>query len=80
LWEKIEQRQQQEGIWAQRWQKLEIRQAIAELRLDLDKLRKQGDCAIAVKLPSSSVRSFTNLQIEPVKSRECQSKTVFLLQ
>jgi pimeloyl-ACP methyl ester carboxylesterase len=40
LFERIEQRQEQEGIWAQRWQKVEIRQAITELRLYLDKLRK----------------------------------------
>ncbi len=63
LWDNIEQRQQQEGIWAQRWQKVEIRQAIAQLRLDLDKLRKNGDRAIALKLPSYSVGSLINLQI-----------------
>ncbi len=43
FFEKIEQRQQQEGNWAQRWQKVEIRQAITELRLDLDRLHKKCD-------------------------------------
>ncbi len=61
LFERIEQRQQQEGIWAQRWQRVEIRQAIAELRLYLDKLRKKCDCYNTVKLPSSS-QNFANFQ------------------
>lgn len=61
LFEKIEQRQQQEGIWAQRWQKVEIRQAIEELRLYLDKLRKKCDRTYAVKFPSSDTEKLTNL-------------------
>ena len=67
LWENIEQRQQQEGIWAQRWQKVEIRQAIAELRLDLDKLRKKGDRVSeydSINLLNPSFENFINLQAE----------------
>lgn len=40
LFERIEQRQQEEGIWMQRWRRVEITQAIQELRLRLDKLRQ----------------------------------------
>lgn len=67
LWENIEQRQQQEGIWAQRWQKVEIRQAIAELRLDLGKLRKKGDRVSqydSINLLNPSLENFINLQAE----------------
>lgn len=39
LFERVEQRQQEEGIWRQRWSLVEIKQAIADLRLRLDKLR-----------------------------------------
>lgn len=60
LFEHIEQRQEQEGIWAQRWQNVEISQAIAELRLYLDKLRK-SDRTYAVKFPSSDTEKLTNL-------------------
>jgi glycosyltransferase involved in cell wall biosynthesis len=64
LFEKIEQRQEQEGIWAQRWQKVEIREAIAQLRLDLNRLRKKCDRTYAIKLPSSSRQEFTNLRTQ----------------
>ena len=64
LFERIEQRQEQEGIWAQRWQRVEIRQAIAELRLYLDKLRKNCDRTHCVKLPNSSLQEFTNLRTQ----------------
>ena len=67
LWENIEQRQQQEGIWAQRWQKVEIRQAIAELRLDLGKWRKKGDRLSqydSINLLNPSLENFINLQAE----------------
>ena len=63
LFERIEQRQQQEGIWMQRWQRVEIRQAIAELRLDLDKLRKKCDRTYGVKLPSPP-QNFANLRTQ----------------
>lgn len=62
LFERIEQRQEQEGIWAQRWQKVEISQAIAELRLYLDKLR-QSDRTY-VKFPSSDTEKLANLPAE----------------
>ena len=67
LFENIEQRQQQEGIWAQRWQKVEIGQAIAELRLYLDKLRKKGDRVSqydSINLLNPSLENFINLQAE----------------
>lgn len=60
LFERIEQRQEQEGVWAQRWQKVEISQAIAELRLYLDKLRK-SDRPYAVKFPDSNTEKLANL-------------------
>ncbi len=40
LWERVEQRQQEEGIWNQRWFPVKIKQAIADLRLRLDSLRR----------------------------------------
>ena len=40
LWEQIELRQHSEGIWQQRWQQVEITQAIQDLRLRLDSLRR----------------------------------------
>lgn len=40
LWERVEQRQQEEGIWNQRWFPVKIEQAIADLRLRLDSLRR----------------------------------------
>jgi hypothetical protein len=40
LWEKVQQQVSQEGIWTQRWQRVEIQNAIADLRLRLEKLRK----------------------------------------
>lgn len=39
LWERVEQRQQAEGIWRSRWNLVQIEQAIAELRLLRDRLR-----------------------------------------
>ena len=41
LFERVEQRQQQEGIWWQRWSGVKIEQAIWELRVRLDYLRRQ---------------------------------------
>lgn len=40
LWERVEQRQQSEGIWCQCWSKVKIEVAIADLRLRLDSLRR----------------------------------------
>ena len=40
LWERVEQRQQEEGIWCQCWSKVRIEVAIAHLRLRLDSLRR----------------------------------------
>lgn len=40
LFERIEQRQQHEGLWMQRWSLVKIEQAIADLRLRLDSLRR----------------------------------------
>ncbi len=40
LFERIEQRQQKEGVWAKRWSLVDIKQAISELRLRLDFLRR----------------------------------------
>lgn len=72
LFERTRQRQQQEGIWTQRWQMVEIRQAIAELRLYLAKLRK-GKCDHVfqydlIKLPSFSSQDLANLHIEALIS------------
>lgn len=41
LWERAEQRQQAEGFWRQRWQLVPIQEAIPELRIRLEKLRRQ---------------------------------------
>jgi len=41
LFEQIEQRQQQEGVWQQRWISVRIEQAIHDLRLLLEPLRRQ---------------------------------------
>lgn len=41
LWERVEQRQQEEGIWQQRWSMVKIEEAIYDLRLRLDRLRRQ---------------------------------------
>lgn len=41
LWEQIEQRQQQQGIWQQGRNLVEIERAIADLRLRLERLRRQ---------------------------------------
>ncbi|MBE9017990.1 glycosyltransferase family 2 protein, partial [Chroococcidiopsidales cyanobacterium LEGE 13417] len=41
LWEKVEQRQQTEGFWRQRWQLVPIQEAISALRIRLEKLRHQ---------------------------------------
>ncbi|MDV2992742.1 MAG: hypothetical protein N4J56_002396 [Chroococcidiopsis sp. SAG 2025] len=41
LWEKVEQRQQVEGVWRQRWQLIPIQEAISALRIRLEKLRHQ---------------------------------------
>lgn len=40
LFELIEERQQEEGIWASRWKFVEIEQAIGDLRLRLESLRQ----------------------------------------
>ena len=42
LFERVEQRQQEEGVWSKRWALVEIRQAIQELRLCLEPLRPAG--------------------------------------
>lgn len=62
LFEKIEERQEQEGIWVQRWQKVEIRQAISQLRIYLSELRKKCDRPYSVKFSNSS--SFANVQTQ----------------
>lgn len=41
LFERVEQRQQEEGIWGQRWSPVKIEQAICDLRDRLDRLRLQ---------------------------------------
>lgn len=41
LFEEIEQRQQKEGIWRQRWSLVRIEQVICDLRVRLDRLRRQ---------------------------------------
>lgn len=40
LFERVEQRQQEEKIWVRRWRGVEIQRAIADLRLRLDMLRR----------------------------------------
>ena len=40
VFERVKQRQQQEGIWQQRWFPVKIEQAIADLRLRLNSLRR----------------------------------------
>lgn len=40
LLERLEQRQQEEGVWVKRWPLVEIKQAIDDLRLRLDYLRR----------------------------------------
>lgn len=40
LFEQVEQRQQQEGIWGQRWSLVDIREAICQLRLLVDRWRR----------------------------------------
>ncbi|MGI8499761.1 MAG: glycosyltransferase [Hassallia sp.] len=40
LFERVEQRSKEEGIWKQRWQKVEIQTAISDLRLRLESLRR----------------------------------------
>jgi hypothetical protein len=42
LFEQVEQRQQEEGIWIQRWQNVDIKQAIADLRSLLEIRRSQS--------------------------------------
>ncbi|MCY7322445.1 MAG: glycosyltransferase [Phormidesmis sp. CAN_BIN36] len=42
LFERVEQRQQEEGVWSKCWAPVEIRQAIQELRLCLEPLRPAG--------------------------------------
>lgn len=42
LFERVEQRQQAEGVWSKCWAPIEIRQAIQELRLCLEPLRSAG--------------------------------------
>lgn len=44
LFERIEQRQRHEGIWLQRWSLVDIRQAIWDLRLYLESLRREQNC------------------------------------
>lgn len=44
LLERIEQRQQQEGIWLQRWSLVDIKQAIWDLRLYLNNWRRGQKC------------------------------------
>ena len=42
LFERVKQRQQEEGVWSKCWDSIEIRQAIQELRLCLEPLRSAG--------------------------------------
>lgn len=44
LFECIKQRQRHEGIWLQRWSLVDIRQAIWDLRLYLEGLRRRQSC------------------------------------
>lgn len=43
LFEQVEQRQQEEGKWQQRWGMMRIEQAIADLRLCIERLRRGKD-------------------------------------
>ncbi len=44
LFERVEQRQQGEGIWQQRWFLVKIQQAISDLRVRVNQLRRQQNC------------------------------------
>lgn len=44
LLERLEQRQQQEGVWVKRWPPVEIKQAIYHLRIRLNHLRETRSC------------------------------------
>jgi hypothetical protein len=44
LLDRVEQRQQEERIWQQRWPLVKIEQAICDLRVRLDHLRRQHNC------------------------------------
>ena len=39
LFERVEQRQQHEGVWEKRWSLVDIKQAISDLRFQLNRLR-----------------------------------------
>ncbi|MBD2604009.1 glycosyltransferase [Scytonema hofmannii FACHB-248] len=54
LFERVEQRSKEEGIWTQRWQKVEIQTAISDLRLRLQSLRR-GNKEEANKVPTYAV-------------------------
>jgi glycosyltransferase involved in cell wall biosynthesis len=43
LFERVEQCSKQQGIWPQRWQKVEIKTAITDLRLRLESLRRSNN-------------------------------------
>jgi hypothetical protein len=45
LWQQVEQQQQKEGIWQQRWLLVPIERAIADLRLRVSSLRQQRQVA-----------------------------------
>jgi hypothetical protein len=59
LFEQIEQRQQQEGIWQQRWSLVRIEQAIHDLRLVLESLRSRSKSSSVCKksLPLFTIAS-----------------------
>ncbi|PSB03294.1 glycosyl transferase [Merismopedia glauca CCAP 1448/3] len=56
LWEQVEQRQQTEGIWQQRWSLVPIKQAIADLRVRVNSLRQQRQVpSLVVNRPSPQI-------------------------
>jgi hypothetical protein len=56
LWQQVEQRQQKEGIWQQRWSLVPIKEAIADLRVRVNSLRQQHRVpALVVNRPSTQI-------------------------
>lgn len=64
LFERVEQRQQEEGKWRQRWSLVRIEEAIADLRLRLDSLRRgeeRGNLASSRARKSQTAQQRQNL-------------------
>ena len=74
LFEQIEQQQAQAGIWQQRWSPSKIEQAIYDLRLMLEPLRRQQKTAI---LPSTMIgRSQKHFHLSRLQARSGVSQKV----